>query len=445
MAASNTRPGTGPLKAPKSPELLDTELSGGVRAIIVRQRALPLVELRLAVPLGAAVIKKPAPSSVLSRSLFAGTDRHDRLGFAEAVESLGGHLGAHMDEDRFVIAGSVLAENFGQLLELLAEILTGATYPDDEVRADRTRAADETVIAMSQPEVLASQALRRRLFPGHPYSTPMAPPAALRRVNAPELRSLHQVVLDPALATLVLVGDIQPARARDVADAALGVWLERRGHASADLEPAVIGRPGPLELVARPGSVQSNLRLAGNAPDLADPDWPAASLAQSVLGGMFSSRITANLRERNGYAYSPRSRIRHARAGSTLVLAADVATAVTAAALVEARYEFGRLATVGITDEELELARRYLVGRFSFETATLPGLASTLGALAINGVGLGYLVSYPKAVIAATKERVDEAARRYLAPSQLITVVVSDPEAVADQLSVVDHVLIRQA
>ena len=295
MAETNIRPGAGPLKAPKSPEVLDTELSGGLRGIFVRHRALPLVELRLAVPLAAAVIKKPAPGTVLSRSMFAGTDRHDRLGFAEAVESLGGHLGAHLDEDRLVISGSVLAEHIDKLLELLAEVLTGATYPDDEVRADRSRAADETVLALSQPEVVASQALRRRLFPGHPYATPIAPPSALRRVNAAELRSLHSMILDPAIATLVLVGDIQPARARELAGEALALWLGRRGQASADLEPAVIGRPGPVELVARPGSVQSNVRLAGNAPDLADPEWPAASLAQSILGGMFSSRITANL------------------------------------------------------------------------------------------------------------------------------------------------------
>ena len=51
----------------------------------------------------------------------------------------------------------------------MAEVLTTATYPDAEVRADRERAADETVIAMSQPEVVAQQALRRRLFAGHPY------------------------------------------------------------------------------------------------------------------------------------------------------------------------------------------------------------------------------------------------------------------------------------
>ena len=444
MAEVNTRPGVGPLKAPKPPELLDTELSGGLRSIFARHRALPLVEVRLSVPLTAAVIKKPAPTTVLSRSLFGGTDRHDRLAFAEAVEGLGGHLGAHVDEDRFVISGSVLAEHIQALLGLLAELLTGATYPDAEVRGDRSRAADETVIALSQPEVVASQALRRRLFPNHPYATPMAAPAALRRVNGPELRSLHPIVLDPALATLVVVGDIQATRAREVANEALAGWLERRGQANSDLAPVTIGRPGPLELVARPGSVQSNIRLGGPAPDLGDPEWPAASLAQSILGGMFSSRIIANLRERNGYAYSPRSRVRHARAGSTLVLAADVATAVTAAALVEMRYELGRLATVGITDDELELARRSLVGRFSFETATLPGLASTLAALAALGVDLGYLASYPKAIIAATKQQVDEAARRYLAPSQLLTVVVGDPEAVAGPLSVVDEVVVRQ-
>ena len=111
---------------------------------------------------------------------------------------------------------------------------------------------------------------------------------------------------------------------------------------------------------------------------------------------MFTSRITANLRERNGYSYSPRGRFRHVRAGSTYVLAADVAPAVTGASLVEVLYELGRLATTGITTDELELARRHAVGIFSFETATLPGLASTLAGLSANGVGLDYLARLPK-------------------------------------------------
>jgi predicted Zn-dependent peptidase len=120
-----------------------------------------------------------------------------------------------------------------------------------------------------------------------------------------------------------------------------------------------------------------------------------------------------------------------------------VATAVTAPALVEIFYELGRMATLGINDEELELARRHSVGRFSFETASLPGLATTLANLAIRGVDLGFLTSYPKAVIATTKAEVDEAALRYLSPSRLVTVVVGDPEAVAGPLSALGEVVLR--
>ena len=89
------------------------------------------------------------------------------------------------------------------------------------------------------------------------------------------------------------------------------------------------------------------------------------------------------------------------------------------------------------------MARRHAVGNFSFETATLPGLASTLAGLASNGVGLDYLARYPKAIIATTKDQVDEAARRYLAPGHLVSVVVGDPEIVVGPLSAVGEVVVR--
>jgi zinc protease len=439
------RPPIGRLQAVKPPAWLEAELAGGLHAVFARRPTLPLVELRLVVPLAAAEIEKPALTNVLSDSLFAGTRRHDRLALAEAIEGLGGRLVAHLDEDRLIVTGSVLAANLRPFLELVGEVLTSATYPDTEVRADRDRAADGMVITLSQPEVMAQQALRRRMFAGHPYATPLPTPAALRRVKAADLRELHQALLRPAGAHLVLVGDFQVPRARAIAEEALGGWLRRRRARDTKLAPTAAVRPGPIELVHRSNSAQSNVRLGGGAPSLSDPGWPATALAGSVLAGMFSSRITANLRERNGYSYSPRSRFRHVRAGSSFVLLADVASAVTGASLVEILYELGRMATVGVTDEELELARRHAVGIFSFETATLPGLASTLASLAANGVELDYLAKYPKAIIATTKAQVDEAARRYLAPRHLVTVVVGDPDVVAGPLAAIGEVVVRPA
>jgi zinc protease len=443
VAAPVTRPSFGPLRPPKLPTVVEAELGGDLHALFVRRPSLPMVELRLVFPLAAEDITRPAPLAVLARSLLAGTDQHDRLGLAQQIELLGGSLDADVHDDRLVVSGSALAEHLAPLLGLLNEVLVGATYEASEVRADRNRAADETIIALSQPAVIAAQALRQRIFAGHPYATPMPSPSALQRVGAGPLRALHPLVLDPAQGHLVVAGDLQPARARARAEAALGAWVGGQASSRRQAPPLGPPAPGPIELVARPGSVQSNVRLGGPGPSPSDPEWAATALADSVFAGMFGSRLVANLRERNGYSYTPGSYVRHRRAGSTVVVVADVATEATAAALVETYYELGRMATTGITDEEREKARRYLVGRFGFEISSLPSFASMLAGLAVNGAGLGYLDSYPKALIAATKDQVDEAARHFLAPSRLVTVVVGDPDKVLGPLSVIGEVAVR--
>ncbi len=98
-----------------------------------------------------------------------------------------------------------------------------------------------------------------------------------------------------------------------------------------------------------------------------------------------------------------------------------------------------------MTPEELEAARRYSVGSFAFLTATQSGLAETLATLALNGIGPGYLTSHPAAVAKTPKAAVDEAARRYLAPAGLVTVVVGDADAIAGPLSAVDSVAVKGA
>jgi predicted Zn-dependent peptidase len=228
-----------------------------------------------------------------------------------------------------------------------------------------------------------------------------------------------------------------------MAEETMSGWSHSAGGDKARSLPAPpTVKSGPIVVLDRPGSVQSNIRIGGVMAQRGDEDWPAAALANAIFGGMFNSRLVENLRERNGYTYSPSSSARHLRAASTMGIGADVSTSVTAASLVETRYELGRLVASGVTDEELEAARHYLVGRFLLETATQAGLASTLAALTVSGVGPEYLWSHPVRITKATKSAVDEAARRYWAPSALATVVVGDAESVAGPLSFLDDITI---
>jgi predicted Zn-dependent peptidase len=345
------------------------------------------------------------------------------------VQRIGGSLHASPHGDWFLLSGSVLAEHLAEMLEIVAEVLSDASYPAGEVAADRSRVAEEVLIDLSRPEVLAGQELRRRLYPRHPYATGLPSPGSLGRV---------------ALGHLVLVGDLAPKRALSAVARALEPWLSRSpGDPAQPLVPVPALRLGPLQLFDRPGAVQSSVRVARLAPGRGDPEWPAAALANMIFAGMFASRLVENLRERHGYTYSPRASFDHGRAGSAYVIEAEVATESTAASLIETTYELGRIATLGVTDAEHEAAQRYALGTLGYQTATQAGLANTLVGLGVVGLDPGYLARYATALKRTKRVEVEAAARRLLAPSQMVTVVLSDAEAVSSTLALVDDVQLR--
>ncbi|EQD59394.1 peptidase M16 domain-containing protein, partial [mine drainage metagenome] len=193
------------------------------------------------------------------------------------------------------------------LLDLVNDVLTGATYPADEVRAERDRTADEVVMDLSRPEVQAGEAFRARLYGDHPYATPTPRPDALRRVGAASLRTIHPRIFNPRGAHLIVVGDVATARVERLVSERLGPWLAGASRAAAPLAPLPPITPGGIELHDRPGAPQSNVLVGGAAPRRTDPQWPATALANLVVGGMFTSRLVENLRERHGYTYSPHS------------------------------------------------------------------------------------------------------------------------------------------
>ena len=121
--------------------------------------------------------------------------------------------------------------------------------------------------------------------------------------------------------------------------------------------------------------------------------------------------------------------------GSTLLFDAEVATEVTAPAILETRYELGKISTLPVTEAELAAVRQYAIGTLALSTATQAGLASTLSALAAFGLGLDWVLDHPGRLTAATVDEVSAAAADFLAPARLTAVVVGDADAVAGPLA----------
>ena len=428
-----------PLGEPRpqpAPEVTETTLPSGLRVVIVPRPGVPLVELRLRVPFAATDAAQAAVhtarTSVLAGALLLGTSRHDQTEIAQLLQGHGAELSVSSDQDRLVLGTTLLPDGLPAVLDLLAELLTAATYPDDPVEGERERVVERVTIARSQPSVIARTALAARRYGAHPYALTLPPAELVAAADGAALRTLHAERVLPAGSSLVLVGELDPAATVDAVGRALSGWSAT--GTAAEAPPVDEAHAAVLQLVDRPGAVQSNLRLGGPAPRRTDPDLAAARLATMIYGGYFSSRLVENIRERRGYSYSPRSSVDHQFAGSSFLVEADVATEVTAPALLETTYELGRMALTPVTEAELDAARRYVLGSMALTTATHAGLASTLSALVGTGLPADWLAAHQQALAAVTVPEVREAAARYLAPGGLTAVVVGDAEHVEQPL-----------
>jgi predicted Zn-dependent peptidase len=187
---------------------------------------------------------------------------------------------------------------------------------------------------------------------------------------------------------------------------------------------------GPIRIVHMPGAVQTNIRLGGIGIDRSHPDFAALTLALTILGGGFTSRLNHNLREDKGYTYGASAGIGHNVGASAINVGLDVQTAVTAPALVETLYELGRMATTTVTPDELDAAKRFLAGQLAMATETQAGLAGYVTSLAIAGLDVSYLRELPAKANKLGSDEVAAAAATYLAPALLAPVLVGDAEVI---------------
>jgi zinc protease len=435
MTAPRTVPPLGKPRSSRLPSVADTTLPNGLRVLAVRRSGVPLAELRLRVPFAGKGDEHVARAQLLSDTLLSGTDRRSASQIAVDLQALGGQLHATHDADRLGISGSVLSSGFGGILELLGELLTSASYPKEEVVAERDRLVQELAIHRSQASVIAREALLHRMYGEHPYGRELPTADAVSEVKPGQLRTLHTKRVVPAGSVLTIVGDVQPARAVAQVEKALRAWTATTKAATTPKLPKHV--PGPALLLDRPGAVQTTLRMAGPAPSRDSSEYAAVSLANMIFGGYFSSRWTANIREDKGYTYGGHSVFEHPPAGSRLTVSVDVATDVTAPSVLETVYELGRIATVPVQQEELDQARRYAIGSLQLGTASQAGLASMISMLAGAELGVAYLRDFPGQLQAVTVDEVLAAAARWMAPTRLTSVLVGDVKTVQDPLRAV--------
>ena len=435
-ATGQDRPAVGPERPFQLAPRVEKTLANGLRVIVTRQTAIPKVSITLTVLSGYS--SDPADltglASLTADLIQEGTKTKSSRQIRRDVFGMGGSLSATASQDYTSISVRGLSEFATRLIELTADVALNPTIPEDEIAILKQQHLQTVSQQKGSPQFLANRTFRAALFGPHPYARTSETEASLKAMDRAKLAAFHADHYRPNNAFLLIVGAIDPEATIAAAEKAFGGWT--RGDVASPpyaAPPALSGRR--VYFVQRPNSIQSSIALGNIAVKRSDPRWYELTLANTIYGGAFNSRIVRNIREEKGYTYSPQSALTGFANAGFYRFSADVRNQVTGATLTEVFKEIDKLRAEGSDGAELQGAKAYLRGIFPIQTATQTGLSATLNNVYIFGLPKDYPETFRAKIAAVEPAQLKSASATLFGSENSLIAIVGDWAKVKDQLA----------
>ena len=426
-----------------APKIAEAKLKNGLRVLVVERHDLPIVSARLVVSMGAGDLPEARPGlmSFLGSMLEQGTKKRNALQLSDEFDAIGASHGAWVDWDSGGVSIRVLSERLDAGLELMADVALSPTFPDAEIERLRTRRITGIQAEKSSPQAIASNAVAAALFGrAHPYGHSMTGEEAdAKRITRAELVRTYDRLFNPQNAAIVVAGDVTQATLLPKLEATFGAWRSKPAAAARKppKTPAKAATDKRVVFVDRPGA-QSQIQLVRPGVPHSVKDRDAFVVANAILGGMFSSRVNMNLREKHAYTYGARSYFSMRHGAGPFLVAAAVFADKTGPAIKEALGELEGLRRDGPTEEELALAkesiRLAMPGRFE----SVSDVASAVADLVVYDLPLDEYEKRPARIDAVTAADVKRVAMEYFSPDAMTIVVVGDKATVLPQIAALE-------
>jgi len=420
-----------PFRAPQ-PELVT--LGCGLPLWVVPRRDLPIVAATFALGAGAGV-QEPGTAGLaqLTASLMdEGTTSRSSLELARAAESMGSSLSTSCGWDGSYVSLQCLTPHWSASLDLAVDVLRNPTFPEPEWTRIHAQTLAGLKAERDRAESRAHRALLRALYSAeHPYSSPIdGEEAIVARLSQEDVRRFHAKFHGPANAVCVVAGDVDIDQVAKELDARLTGWL------GSDIPRPTLPVPDrPTQrrilLLDRPGAPQAVVHAGHVGLPRLDPDYTDALVCNQILGGQFSSRLNAKLREEKGFTYGIRSHFDVRRNAGPFFIAASLQSDRLAEALEDLRGEVEAL--IGSrppTASELDDARRSLIEGQARQFENPSALVARYAGLFIHGLPPDHHARFAERLAAVSVDSLVAAAARQIHPEALVFVVVADASKV---------------
>jgi zinc protease len=422
------RPAPGPARSFDYPSAQVSRLPNGVELYLVPRRA-GTVALSVVSRAGGSSCKagQSGLAALTLRLMTEATRTKNALALAEATEALGASLDFDTGRDGSSLTIEVLPADMDAGLRLMTEVVLEPRFMPADVARVKKQWLDSLVGERQEPTRLSSLAGMRALV-GTAAGAPVRGSIPdVQRLTAADLVRFHRQHYVAGNLAVVAVGDLDMQRLTELATLSLGRLPKTPAPESPPLTLPLAPSGTSVWVVDRPGSVQTALFAGQTFPERATPGHEAREVMNNLLGGLFTSRLNQNLREKHAYTYGVRSLALATRRWGAFVTMSSIKTENTADALDQLRLELGavRREPNPITPDELERSKLDLIHGLGANLEHVRRVLADTGELYVDALPPDYHHGYPRLI-----QNVDQAAAFHeaqrLDPERLVVVLVGD-------------------
>ena len=409
-----------PGKAPvlRVPVWTRSSLANGAELIVSETHNLPLVSFTITLQGGADQFESAGRRGVASLTaamMSEGTKTRDGEALSNALQLLGTNIQVTIGGESGSIGFQSTAAKFPQTLDILVDMLMNPAFPADALERLRAQRLVALTQAKAQPAAIAGRAYPRLLYgASHPYGQ-YATEESVKAITRDDIVAFHKTFFQPGRALVTVAGDVNTANVKAMLDRTFAAWPRGGSKPSFAYPPLPERHASTIYLVDRAGAAQSTFVIGNPGPPRSTADYYALQVMNTILGGMFQSRLNANIREEKGYSYGVSSIFAYGKGPGPFRAGGDIVSAKSDGALIEFMKELRGIAGGRpITDEELKTAKDALIQRLPGTFASVQAINGALTTLWNQGLPDDYYQQYGSRITDVRKEDLVRVANQYI-------------------------------
>jgi zinc protease len=413
-------------------------LANGAELIVSEKHDLPLVSFRITIQGGASQVESASRrglASLAASMMSEGTKTRDGEALSSAQQLLGTSINVTVGGENGSLSFQSTTNKFPQGLDVLTDMLLNSTFPTEALERLRAQRLVALTQARDQPAAIATRVFAKILYGGaHPFGQNVTE-ESLKAITREDILEFHNAYFQPGRALITVVGDVNSAGVKATIEKSLAVWP--RAGVKPEFRYPALPQPHPMTifLVDKPGSAQSTFAIGNPGPPRNTPDYDALQVMNTILGGMFQSRLNANIREEKGYSYGVNSNFGYGKGPGAFRTGGDIVSAKSDAALVEFVKELrGIGGSRPVNDDELKTAKDSLIQRLPGSFESVQNVNNTIVSLWTQGLPDNYYQQYISRISAVKKEDVVRVAKQYIDMEHLTIVIVGDRASIESTL-----------